>query len=169
MNKKEFKKFFATTLVSYGQQPDTARIKITSEAVEDAVGINFNWGKVFSELMATEQYCPTAFTIIDKLRRESGEINPKFAPDLKATKFVDQMIQCFHGPEQEWAGLGRTNYYICKDVLGVTRRDFQCGLVNPQFMRKQWIEKIKSYFEKLEFVDREQISHVEKAQIEGDV
>jgi len=64
----------------------------------------------------------------------------------KAEKFITEMIAGFTGPQQDWCGLGKENFYIAKDVLGVTRQVFQTNGFRPELMKKKWSEALRKHY-----------------------
>jgi len=143
----------------YGKEMTPSRVKLYVEATYDWLKKEDS-GQAYKIITKNCEYFPTPKQIIDLFDPVAS------APD-RAALFVDQIISGFIGPEREFAGVGRENYYLAKDILGLDRWAFQSGRVDPKFMRKQWIESMTEFYIRKDRSDMDMLEAREKLELEG--
>lgn len=134
--KNEIRNLVVALAEVYGKELSKERAMLYVEAVHEVL-LGQDLKQAFVTITQSCEFFPTPFQLVQLFRPNH---------ESTAANFVDRMILAFKGPVAEFAGLGREGYYLAKDVLGVTRHDFQQG-IKPDMLRKQWIETLTRHME----------------------
>jgi hypothetical protein len=143
MDRTQFKKMLLILAENYGIQLTKSRMEAMCNLAHNTLGFNHDWQDVARQVALNEQFFPNIAVIGKYLQKETLQM---LSPADQAVACVDRFISYLTGEinfeqitQEDWA------YYRRK--FGVTRYDYQSGLVKLEFRRKEWVDMVTYDFQ----------------------